>query len=671
MNTIQVYIWGVRYGFTEGTALFPERNRLTDASEIQHYDTICRNFTQAKDAAFRTRQKDFYFLMQDHQYQIYSLVDKSHQDKGERDTYLVFSIVCTKSNIIVGSIKEALQNLKILYKTRNSDPTVRTNMFTNDQVRNAISNLTLSTGQARSLRNNAIFYFQNEAELNLNDYTGHEVYFMHTGGDPEFSSSHLNLSIQQLSLGQVNQQIQQNTQSLAEFKNYLNTKTNLTRANELYTSVSSQLTIGERTEFENWRHSAKGQTALIELKQLIAAYTQNNATDIGTCESILAQYPQITNGLTAEEQKVLSAWQNQVASRKLASEKNEIDEIEREIEKAAKYNYEIPITSVENRLKNNQLDTRLSADAKNKLKIWREKLTSSDVQKEIHQYYTLVKQSDRRTILNKQKEWLNKIDGWPSRLKGQSPFDEDTQKKYKYLLEKTWVKKDKPFAKIATMAVLAFVLTGGGFFAAMNWSTWFSQVAEGPVNPDPKVQDPNTAGGNQKKNADTTKYTDFTYLGKVYRVEKSLLTENGSKYNNNSTFYRFLNNKWEMRAEDASSPWRVARPADISPILVNWDKKFKAEEAKKKENSKKEEPKKEEPKKEEPKKEEPKKEEPKKEDPKKEGGVGDEEYFNTVKAAVKNYECDRNCIQGNKSLSGKQKVTLLGIFDLLPAKKPN
>ena len=116
MSNIQVFIWGVRYGFTEGSALFPERIRLTNPAEILHYDVICKYFTSAKDVAFRSGQRDFYFLMQDHQYQIYSLVDKSHQDIAGREAYLVYSIVCPKSNLVVGSIKDGLQNLKKLYK---------------------------------------------------------------------------------------------------------------------------------------------------------------------------------------------------------------------------------------------------------------------------------------------------------------------------------------------------------------------------------------------------------------------------------------------------------------------------------------------------------------------------------------------------------------------------
>ena len=143
-------------------------------------------------------------------------------------------------------------------------------------------------------------------------------------------------------------------------------------------------------------------------------------------------------------------------------------------------------------------------------------------------------------------------------------------------------KQNRHIAKLIFMTIMAFALSGGCFFVGMNWSTWFPSVAEGPVNPDPMVQDPNTSGGNPKAIADTNKYTDFTYKGKVYRVEKSLLTENGSKYNTNSTIYRFLNNKWEMKEDVPHSIWKPAKLVDIPIVLAGWNKKFKSEEAKNK-----------------------------------------------------------------------------------------
>jgi hypothetical protein len=216
-------------------------------------------------------------------------------------------------------------------------------------------------------------------------------------------------------------------------------------------------------------------------------------------------------------------------------------------------------------------------------------------------------------------------------------------------------KQNRHIAKLIFMTIIAFALSGGCFFVGMNWSTWFPSVAEVPVNPDPMVQDPNTDGGNPKSIAETNKYTDFTYRGKVYRVEKSLLTEAGSQYSASNRYYRFVNNKWEVRAE-ASSPWKSVSPADISIILVKWDKKFKAEESKKKENSKKEEPKKEEPKKEEPKKEEPKKEEPRKDEPKKSSF---EPSYDEIKNMVVRGICNENCILTYKTLNNTQKARLL------------
>jgi hypothetical protein len=658
MNAIQVYIWGVRYGFTEGTALFPERNRLTDASEIQHHDAICKYFTSAKDVAFRSGQRDFYFILQDSSYRIYSLVDKSHQDIAGRETYLVYSIVCPKTNFIGGSIKDGLQNLKKLYKTRNADYTIRTNMFTNDQVRSAISNLSLTSGNARILGSNAIYYFQNESELNLNDYTGHEVYFMQTGSNPELAS-HLNLSVQQFSVGQVNQEIQQNSRSVGEFKSFLSTKTNFQKANELFGSISSQLTINERTEFENWKAIETSKVAIVQLQKLIADFVQNNASDYATCARIIEQFPKITNQLTGAEQKNLEAWKNNIHSQEISSKKNEIAEIEGLIDRAAELEYNNSIKPIESRL-NPQIEAKLSALSAKKLQKWREHHTLGEIQFEINQIHSDIENGSRAKILAKQNEWLKTIEGWPKRLNGASPFDKKMQEKYQYLVSKQWVKNDKPIAKIAVMAFVAIALTGGGFFAAMNWDNWFPPVVEGPKDPQPP-KDPEPPGPVIPEPAEIeNNYIEFPYNGKNYRVEKSLLTEAGSKYNGNKRFYRFLNNKWEMREEANDANWKPATPiSDIPLILTKWDAKFRAEDAQTVIEQPIEDPKKEDPKKEDPKKEEPKKEEPKKEEPKKEGGGGDdEEYFNAIKASVKSGNCRESCIDSNKNLSTKQKERL-------------
>lgn len=579
MNAIQVYIWGVRYGFTEGTALFPERNRLTDASEIQDYDNICHYFTSAKDVAFRSGQRDFYFLMQDHQYQIYSLVDKSHQDIAGREAYLVYSIVCPKSKIIGGSIKDGLQNLKKLYKTRNADYTIRTNMFTNDQVRSVISNLTLSSGNTRSIGNNTVCYFQDESELNLNEYSGNEVYFMQTGSNPEIPN-HLNLSVHQLNLGQINKQIQQKSQSVGEFRALLNAKSNFEKANEIYTSISSQLNINERSLFENWKSEMHYASAVTQLRNLISSFIQNNSTDYTPCEKLLAQFPTITNHLTGDEQKALHNWQNLKDKQILTNEKNEIDELVNEINKAEKHNYGIPINAFETRLQKNQLQHRLPSDSQIKLKSWRNTQKHSEIENEIAEIYKEVTTRDRSTILVKQNEWLKTIEGWAKRLDRESPFDEETQKKYKFLLSKKWVKNHKPIAKIAVMAFVAIALTGGGFFTAMNWDVWFPKVVDVPQDPQPPTPQPRPEGGDVVENSDNNDlYTDFIYKDKTYRVEKSLLTEAGSKYNTNKRFYRFLNGKWEMKEAPAAAKWKPATPSsDILLILTKWDEKFKTEQ---------------------------------------------------------------------------------------------
>ena len=144
--------------------------------------------------------------------------------------------------------------------------------------------------------------------------------------------------------------------------------------------------------------------------------------------------------------------------------------------------------------------------------------------------------------------------------------------------------KNPNIAKITFISILLFTLSGGCFFAGKNWDSWFPQVAENPKSlAIPKPQ-PGPEGGNEVVTpANGEQYTNFDYDGKTYRVEKSLLTEAGSKYNANKRFYRFLNGKWEMKEGTDDAKWKTATPInDIPLILTKWDTKFKAEEAKNK-----------------------------------------------------------------------------------------
>jgi hypothetical protein len=192
-------------------------------------------------------------------------------------------------------------------------------------------------------------------------------------------------------------------------------------------------------------------------------------------------------------------------------------------------------------------------------------------------------------------------------------------------------KQNRHIAKLIFITLMAFALSGGCFFVGMNWSTWFPSVAEGSVNPDPKVQDPNTDGGNQKAIADTNKYTDFTYKGEVYRVEKSLLTEAGSQYSASNRYYRFVNNKWEVREAGPNSNWKPAKLVDIPIVLAGWNKKFKAKEATP----------------------------PKATPPPLSPPRAD---FDQIRDAVKQGKCDANCIYSQKYLTAIQKKQLIALL---------
>ena len=131
-------------------------------------------------------------------------------------------------------------------------------------------------------------------------------------------------------------------------------------------------------------------------------------------------------------------------------------------------------------------------------------------------------------------------------------------------------------ARLTFVTILLIALSSGCFFAGKNWDSWFTAVAENSLPPSIPAPQPRPEGGDVVYNSDNNDlYTDFKYKDKTYRVEKSLLTEEGSKYNANKRFYRFLNGKWEMKEGTADAKWKTATLSDISLVLTKWDEKFR------------------------------------------------------------------------------------------------
>ena len=139
-------------------------------------------------------------------------------------------------------------------------------------------------------------------------------------------------------------------------------------------------------------------------------------------------------------------------------------------------------------------------------------------------------------------------------------------------------------AKLTFISILLIALSSGCFFAGKNWNTWFPNVVERSKDPELPTPQPGPVDGNGVDTPTNGElYTDFVYEGTTYRVEKSLLTEAGSKFNVNKRIYRYVNSKWEMKEEPADAKWKPATPSsDIPLILTKWDTKFKTEEAKNK-----------------------------------------------------------------------------------------
>ncbi len=178
---IRAYIWGIRFGFTAKTALYPDRARLVQGSpELQDYEKVVQHFTETKDGWFRLCKKDFYFLIQDQHFKIYSLVVSDHQDKDVRKSYLVFGITCPAHAAIQGDVLETLGSLKALYKEKNENVKIDRNLFTAEQVQQKLKVLSETHKPTQTLDAQTVYRFTDQKRLSdiLQRFSGNEVYFI-------------------------------------------------------------------------------------------------------------------------------------------------------------------------------------------------------------------------------------------------------------------------------------------------------------------------------------------------------------------------------------------------------------------------------------------------------------------------------------------------------------
>ena len=190
MFEVSTYIWGIRYGFKEKHALYPEKVRLSDPEKIKEYDLIVQSFTEEKDAWFRNCKRDFYFMHETNGYKLYSLVVSNHNDIAGRKSFIVFSLVCPTGKSLIGNVTEVLNQLKALYKEKNADETIDRNLFTAEQVNRLVQ--TLSVGNQISSQNvsKSIFHIKNDDVSKVfNDYVGNEIYYIIEGSNAEMINS--------------------------------------------------------------------------------------------------------------------------------------------------------------------------------------------------------------------------------------------------------------------------------------------------------------------------------------------------------------------------------------------------------------------------------------------------------------------------------------------------
>ena len=186
MFEISTYIWGIRYGFKEKHALFPEKVRLTDPEKVKEYDQIVQHFTEEKDSWFRNCKQDFYFLLENNQYRLYSLVVSNHNDIAGRKSFIVFSLVCPTSKSLQGDVTGVLNQLKALYKEKNADETIDRNLFTAEQIKKLVQTLSIDNQIRAQKSSNSIFFIKNDDVSKVfQDYLGNEIYYIIEGSNAE------------------------------------------------------------------------------------------------------------------------------------------------------------------------------------------------------------------------------------------------------------------------------------------------------------------------------------------------------------------------------------------------------------------------------------------------------------------------------------------------------
>jgi len=430
MGAVKVYIWGIRYGFRAQEALFPERARLTDSQELNHYNETVKLFTEEKDYLFRTSRKDFFYITKSNSQTLYSLVIADHQDIAGRKSYLVFSLSVPAGKQVTQDITAILRQIRGLYKEKNRDYQIDRNQFTQGHIDEIIQHVTLVSGHQKH-NANTVYLYDNDDLLSkeFGNYTGSDIYFIPENSNPElieqlgFRTSKLIVTITPPPVGMPQQNGPGNS----------NTATKSPHLDEF------------KAEYHSLKNSANPNPA--RAIQLLNAHPELR--------------PQLHSDILHELTEWSHKFEENIRSHKL----NDINYL---LKKASENNWNADIAQLE-ALK--PYDDLLSPEQHQMVENWYRKYSSHLAQNlmiRANNLHNKLKRSSKSDVLNNVKSYEEEIKSLEHAV---SSLPEGTSKtsllghdSYRYLVSNKWIPKKRPIGFVVAICLLVAGVGYGIYF---------------------------------------------------------------------------------------------------------------------------------------------------------------------------------------------------------------
>ncbi len=580
MTKISVYIWGIRYGFQANTALFPEKARLTNPADIKEYENVVKYFSDVKDNYFRQCDKDFYFMLKDSNYKMFSHVYSRHKDIENRISWLVFTIVIPANASIKGDVISALHRLKDFYKIKNADFRENRNLFTPAQIYAEVADLQLINSIENQLKySNTLIYYTNENELKLNfsSFDGNELYFIQENTN-DLMIDQISPKLTKFTLSEMVNNQEKAIQINKEFQSVINSRSNFDLAKKIYQEYSQLLNDSLIKNFIDWKNE-------IEIKNDF----QNTINEFNKYFQEISELEKGNQFIPTDLVNRIEKYGNQLPKdllEKYKSWKNKYESTQKDV---SSKRLESDIASLENEKefsafisKFNNVFNQANQSQKQKLERLKEDISKKryiELKERIEKLFQKIYKVEKATIKKNKEQLLNDVQALiydvnelPDTYQGDQLLK--SLEKFKYLESREWVPKDNSkLIRKLVIGCIVLVLTTGVFFIFKLFphSEESEKVADSTAESgnsntqEAAPREPENPEPTQPENSPSGK-TDIAYKNNKYRIAKEVLTDKGLEHTNGD-YYRFLNqSKWELKRK-GSTQWSTVEEKDINYFL--------------------------------------------------------------------------------------------------------